>query len=109
MILRGENMKEYYVYEHMCPDKSLYIGMTENIKKRWDYGNGYRNQEKFYSKIKEYGWNNIDHLIIGIYDTKEEAKKQEYESIMSAIALGQEVLNTQKVKETKCLLESNIY
>lgn len=108
-MLCGDNMKEYYVYEHVCPDGSLYIGITENINERWDYGNGYRNQKKFKDKIDKYGWKNIEHFIIGIYDNKKEAKRQEYESIMSAIDLDQEVLNTQKTKETKYLVQCGLY
>lgn len=97
--------KIYYVYEHICPDKSLYIGITDNLKKRFGYnGYGYKNQEKFYEKIKQYGWNNIEHTVIGFYDSKGEAEKQEYESIMSAIMLGQNVLNTQKTKDSEHVL-----
>lgn len=98
-----EKKKIYYVYEHICPDKSLYIGITDDLRKRFDYGYGYRNQKKFYEKIKQYGWKNIEHTIIGYYDSKGEAEKQEYESIMSAVMIGQNVLNTHKTKDNKYL------
>ena len=97
--------KIYYVYEHICPDKSLYIGITDDLYRRFGYnGCNYRNQEKFYEKIKQYGWKNIEHTVIGFYDSKGEAEKQEYESIMSAIMLGQNVLNKMKTSDSEHLL-----
>ena len=100
-----EKDKIYYIYEHICPDNSLYIGITDNLKRRFGYnGYNYKNQEKFYEKIKQYGWNNIEHIVIGWYDSKGEAERQEYESIMSAVMAGQNVLNMQKTKNSKRLL-----
>ena len=100
-----EKDKIYYVYEHICPDKSLYIGITDDLYRRFGpNGCNYKKQEKFYEKIKQYGWKNIEHIVIGFYDSKGEAEKQEYESIMSAVMLGQNVLNKMKTSDSDHLL-----
>lgn len=55
------------------------MGITSqtNPKKRWQYGNGYRGQEKFYSAIKKYGWNNFEHKVLFSHLSKEQAEKLE--------------------------------
>lgn len=54
----------FCVYAHITPDGKMYIGITgQKVKYRWDNGNGYRGS-LFEKAIKEYGWDNIQHLII---------------------------------------------
>ena len=72
----------YCVYMHICPNNKKYIGMTKDIKARWQYGNGYRDNIDFYESIKLYNWKNIEHLIIADSLTKEEAEELEEQLIL---------------------------
>lgn len=72
----------YIVYKHIFSNNKVYIGITKNDKnKRWQYGNGYRNQPLIFRAIKKYGWDNIKHEILFSNLTKEEAEKKEIELI----------------------------
>ena len=52
------------VYKHTFPNGMIYIGMTEKPpEQRWKRGFGYRGQS-VYSKIIEYGWENIKHEVL---------------------------------------------
>ena len=73
----------YYVYLHINKiNNMIYIGITSmSPKKRWENGNGYRNNEHFYRAIKKYGWGNFKHIILHKNLTKEEACEREIELI----------------------------
>lgn len=72
----------YTVYVHTVPNGKRYVGITsQKPKKRWGYGYGYKNNEKFYKDICRYGWNNIVHEIVFTTDVKEEAESKEKEFI----------------------------
>ena len=74
--------KEYKVYEHICPNGKIYIGITcRKLQKRWCNGNGYRNNKHFYKAIQKYGWDNIQHLLLYDELTKENAEQKEIELI----------------------------
>lgn len=54
----------FTVYMHICPNGKKYIGVTcRDVNKRWINGNGYKGQF-FYTAIKKYGWDNIQHIIV---------------------------------------------
>ena len=73
---------KYKVYEHICPNGKIYIGITSrSLKKRWDNGNGYRSNRYFYRAIQKYDWNNIKHILLFENLTKEEAEQKEIELI----------------------------
>lgn len=79
-----EKSGNYSVYMHVTPEEKLYIGMTEDIKRRYGYnGNGYRTQADFYQAINKYGWNNIDHKVLASDLSKAEAEKAEHEAIVT--------------------------
>lgn len=64
----------YVVYKHTTPSGKVYIGITSmKPEKRWDNGNGYKNNKHFYSAIMKYGWENIKHEIVENGLTKEQA------------------------------------
>lgn len=51
-IKHSKKTGSYSVYMHVTPEEKLYIGMTQDIEKRYGYnGNNYRTQP-FYSAIK---------------------------------------------------------
>lgn len=55
----------YTVYRHTAPNGKVYIGITgRKPEKRWDNGNGYKENKHFYRAILKYGWENIEHEII---------------------------------------------
>lgn len=65
----------YCVYVHINKTNSkMYVGQTCKIpQKRWDNGNGYKNQPYFWKAIQKYGWNNFEHDIVASNLTKDEA------------------------------------
>lgn len=68
-ILEDVNNKKdrtYTVYVHKFPNGKVYVGASRQkpIIKRWRNGGGYKNQKQMYAAIKEFGWDNIDHIII---------------------------------------------
>jgi predicted GIY-YIG superfamily endonuclease len=74
--------KEYKVYMHIFPNNKVYIGITsQNPKRRWNNGKGYRNNEYMTNAILKYGWNNIKHEIIFDNLSKEQAEQKEIELI----------------------------
>lgn len=56
------NWKVYVLINKL--NGKMYIGTTSrNPKKRWENGNGYRNQA-FGNDINKYGWNNFEHIVL---------------------------------------------
>ena len=75
-------MDNYNVYVHVTLDGKRYYGTTkQKVKKRWKNGKGYENQPYFYDAIQEFGWNNIEHIVIARGLTQEEAYWLEEELI----------------------------
>lgn len=67
IINKNINYKErkpYYIYIHTCPNYWTYVGMSQNPKQRWNKGEGYKDNKKFYEAIKMFGWKNIKHEIV---------------------------------------------
>lgn len=77
-----EEQKNYKVYLHTLPNGKKYVGITkQDVKYRWQNGNGYKNNSRFYNAILKYGWNNIKHEVLFDGLTQEEAYKLEIEMI----------------------------
>lgn len=79
-------MNTYCIYIHINRiNKKVYIGQTkhgQNPNKRWQNGQGYKENILFYSDIKKYGWNTgFDHQILFNNLSLEEANKKEVELI----------------------------
>lgn len=72
----------YTVYMHTCPNGKRYVGITrQNVKRRWNNGLGYKENEYFSRSILKYGWNNFEHEILFENLTQEEAEQKEIELI----------------------------
>lgn len=85
--------KSYIVYKHTnLINNKIYIGITKYgncPEKRWRNGLGYEYNEKFFSDIIKYGWNNFSHEILDknldLIEASILEKKyiEEYDSIIS--------------------------
>lgn len=74
--------REYTVYKHTTPDGKSYIGMTSRkLYRRYGHGHGYVKNKRLNDAIKKFGWEAIDHEIIGTGLTQENAIKLEQETI----------------------------
>ena len=71
----------YYIYAHIVPNGKMYVGMTKNTKKRWG-AQKYKGCSKFYKAILEYGWKNIEHVILETTNDIIEARGLEKEYIL---------------------------
>jgi group I intron endonuclease len=74
----------YTVYFHRNKiNGKVYVGSTSlDPNTRWrKNGEGYNKHSNFYPEIKEYGWNNFEHIIVARNLTKEEALRLEGETI----------------------------
>ena len=59
--------------------KKKYVGITKSdAETRWNHGNGYKANKKFYSDIKKYGWDNFFHEIL--YDNLDYLQARTIES-----------------------------
>ena len=74
----------FTVYMHEAPGHKKYIGVTStSLHKRWQNGNGYKYNQRFYSDIQRYGWDNIKHYKILI--TQDEVVARDIESYLIQI------------------------
>lgn len=66
----------FLVYVHTCNlNGKKYVGMTsKTLEKRSRNGNGYSNNEEFYTDIRKYGWENFTHEVLERNLSKEKAK-----------------------------------
>lgn len=70
-----KNERSYSVYMHKCPNGMIYVGLTSVAPyRRWQQGNGYRDNKLFYPLIEEYGWNNIEHITVATGLTRTEGE-----------------------------------
>lgn len=70
------------VYEHIFPNGKKYVGITtQRPAKRWQRGNNYTHNPHLERAIQKYGWDNIQHMIIGEYETAQEAGEVEKQLI----------------------------
>lgn len=77
-----KDTKLTYVYMHTFPDGKVYVGIADDPRQRWKYGQGYRNNVRMHAAIQLYGWSNIEHTIITKCGTREEAEQLEREYII---------------------------
>ena len=85
--------KIYTVYELICPNGWVYVGMTgQEPHRRW-IPSHYKGCP-FYNAILEFGWKNIQHVIVGQYPDRNEARLKERELTQMNINHCYNVLNT---------------
>ena len=82
--MNTENIYSVYVHKNLKNDK-YYVGTTsQEPKKRWDSGWGYKSQPKMWKDIQESDWNkDWVHGILGKFTDKNEALK--YEAFLIAM------------------------
>ena len=82
--MRTENIYSVYVHKNLKNEK-YYVGTTsQEPKKRWDSGWGYKSQPKMWKDIQESDWNSDwCHGILGKFDNKDDALK--YEAFLIAM------------------------
>ena len=75
--------KSYFVYKHTCKfNGKSYIGVTTDIKRRWNNGSGYRSNKEFEKDIIRYGWEEgFIHEILCITQSRKKGFKKEKEFI----------------------------
>lgn len=72
----------YVIYEHKFPNGKKYVGITmQKPEKRWSRGKNYSGNLRLSRAIEKYGWDNIEHNILAIYATVEEAGAEEQKLI----------------------------
>ena len=75
-------MDNYNVYIHIFPNSKVYIGITsQKPKRRWNNGQGYKNNQYMTNAIIKYGWDNVIHKILYTNLKKEEAEEIEIKLI----------------------------
>lgn len=76
---RVSDPRNFCVYRHTGPDGKVYVGVTcQRPEHRWGRnGCGYKSSPHFYSAIRKYGWDAIDHEILIAGLTKDEASELE--------------------------------
>ena len=75
-------MDNYNVYIHIFPNSKVYIGVTsQKPKRRWNNGQGYKNNQYMTNAIMKYGWDNVIHKILYTNLKKEEAEEIEIKLI----------------------------
>ena len=75
-------MDNYKVYIHIFPNNKVYIGITsQKPKRRWNNGQGYKNNQYMTNEKMKYGWDNVIHKILYTNLKKEEAEEIEIKLI----------------------------
>lgn len=68
----------YKVYCHIFPNGKVYIGITKNtLMQRWGNGKNYDTCILVHRAIQKYGWDNIEHRLLDVASTKEDAEEKE--------------------------------
>lgn len=74
-------MKSYTVYVHIFPNGKRYVGITKTKPEyRWNNGRGYKGCV-VENAIRKFGWHNVEHKILYVNLSKEEAEDMEKQLI----------------------------
>ena len=72
----------YTVYVHIAPDGKRYFGYSRAAGRRWNNGEGYRKNKRFYQDICKIGWDNFEHVILKSELGLDEARELERRLIL---------------------------
>lgn len=84
-----QNKSCVYVHINKTNGK-IYIGKTQNVKKRW-HPEGYKGCPYFYKAILKYGWDGFDHIVLIDNLSEEEATIVESELIKKYKTTNQKI------------------
>lgn len=77
VVVNEENKFTVYMHVNKTNNK-VYVGITQrNPQLRWLSGHGYLHNPHFNSAIKQYGWDNFEHIIFAERLSEEEACRME--------------------------------
>lgn len=102
-------MSGFSVYTHTNRKTGkVYVGITSmKPNQRWENGNGYRKNKKFFDDIEKYGWDGFDHEIIATDLTEKQAVSVEKALIAGYESTGRGYNKSAGGKYvTKCALNS---
>ena len=63
----------YSVYQHVTPDGMYYFGQTQNVERRWEANGIHYKTTSLQPYIEQYGWDNIQHIVLFRDQTRENA------------------------------------
>ena len=63
----------YSVYQHVTPDGLYYFGATSNVERRWRNNGAEYKGTSLQPYIEQYGWDNIQHIVLFREQTRENA------------------------------------
>ena len=63
----------YSVYQHVTPDNMYYFGQSQNVERRWRNNGAEYKGTALQPYIEQYGWDNIQHIVLFRDQTKENA------------------------------------
>ena len=63
----------YSVYQHVTPDGMYYFGQTQNVEKKWSNNGAKYKKTSLQPYIEQYGWDNIQHIVLFREQTRENA------------------------------------
>ena len=80
---RSDIMTTYTIYQHIFPNNKQYIGITKREPEtRWGPGGyHYKNNPPMWEAIQEFGWDNIQHIILESDVSEEEVSRKERQYI----------------------------
>ena len=61
------------VYQHVTPDGMYYFGATSNVERRWRNNGAEYKGTALQPYIEQYGWDNIQHIVLFENQTRENA------------------------------------
>ena len=74
--------EKFSVYVHTFPNGKRYVGTTsQNPLRRWNHGKGYAHQTRMRKAIQEFGWENVQSVVIAVNLSAEQAYELEMELI----------------------------
>lgn len=73
-------MEKGFIYVHINKiNNKKYVGQTiQKPEYRWNHGEGYKDSPLFYNDIKQYGWDNFNHIILEEVQSQDLNQREAY-------------------------------